>query len=269
MRFKKIYVEITNVCNLNCSFCKKHVREDRFMSLDEFSLVLDRIEPFTSYIYLHVKGEPLLHPLVDEMVVMAKMRGFFVNLTTNGTFLSEKKHLFKHIRQINLSLHDTYDMDIVRVLRKSAEAVFSVRIWGDRTEEKNAAVICALEEEFGVRIGEERRQKLGEGMYLSIEDRFEWDNFNDINDTNNAGKCGGDGVCGYCLGLTDQLAVLCDGTVVPCCIDHNGVVGLGNLFETELSAILETGRARRMIEGFRRRLVVEPLCIRCDFRKRF
>lgn len=61
MKFKKIYVEITNICNLNCSFCSKDNLKKKEMSLQEFDKVLSKIRQYTDTIYLHVKGEPLLH----------------------------------------------------------------------------------------------------------------------------------------------------------------------------------------------------------------
>ena len=105
MRFKRVYIEITNVCNLKCSFCLPHNRENRFMSFEEFKIILEKIKPYTNYIYLHVKGEPLLHPEVDGFIEYAHNEGFLINLTTNATLLKEHLHITKFLRQINISLH--------------------------------------------------------------------------------------------------------------------------------------------------------------------
>ena len=40
--YNKVYVEITNICNMSCSFCHGHKREARQMSREEFSLILDK-----------------------------------------------------------------------------------------------------------------------------------------------------------------------------------------------------------------------------------
>ena len=53
---KKAYVEITNCCNLACSFCPKTRRAPRTMSAQEFDLVLSRLEGYVQYVYLHLMG---------------------------------------------------------------------------------------------------------------------------------------------------------------------------------------------------------------------
>ena len=87
MRFKKIYVEITNVCNMHCSFCIQNKRPQHFMTIDEFSHVINEIKPYTSMIYLHVLGEPLLHPQLFDFMKLAEAAGLFVQLTTNATLI--------------------------------------------------------------------------------------------------------------------------------------------------------------------------------------
>ena len=84
-KFRKIYIEITNVCNLKCSFCSEVTKKRRFMTKEEFELILKKINKYTDYIYLHVKGEPLLHKEIIEFIKMASKYNIKVNLTTNGT----------------------------------------------------------------------------------------------------------------------------------------------------------------------------------------
>ena len=86
---KKAYVEITNRCNLACSFCPKTKREPRTMSAQEFGLVLSRLEGYVQYVYLHVMGEPLLHPELPALLAIAGELDFLVNITTNGTLLPQ------------------------------------------------------------------------------------------------------------------------------------------------------------------------------------
>mgnify|MGYP003310530992 CR=1 FL=1 len=86
-KFKKVYVEITNICNLNCSFCNNNKREKKFMNVSDFSHIIDEVKKYTDYIYLHVKGEPLLHPLFKDFIHVASEKGFLINITTNGTLL--------------------------------------------------------------------------------------------------------------------------------------------------------------------------------------
>ena len=138
MRFKKIYIEITNICNLNCSFCSKDNRELRELSLQEFDKISQKIRQYTNTIYLHVKGEPLLHTKFVQILDISKKYNLNVKITTNGCLLS--KHLktlqkYTNIRQINVSLHCENNMKdyfekvftSCDILAKSIPIVY--RIW--------------------------------------------------------------------------------------------------------------------------------------------
>ena len=86
-KFKKVYIEITNVCNLSCNFCPKTSRNYKFMNREEFSYILNEVRPFTEHIYLHLMGEPLLNQEIEYFLAESKKKGLNVNLTTNGTLL--------------------------------------------------------------------------------------------------------------------------------------------------------------------------------------
>ena len=129
MRLKRIYIEITNVCNLNCEFCEPHKRTNRFMTFDEFETILNKISNFSSYIYLHVKGEPLLHPEFDKFVKLAYEKGFQINLTTNATLLENHLENTKYLRQINVSFHATNNEKILKTTKKISDCIVNYRIW--------------------------------------------------------------------------------------------------------------------------------------------
>ena len=211
MRFKRIYIEITNVCNLNCDFCAPHNRENRFMKIEEFEEILNKISTYTSHIYLHVKGEPLLHPQFPEFVKLAHSKGFQINLTTNATLL--KNHL-----------------DLTKYLRQTEEINF----------EKSP------------------NYTLAPNIYLSTASKFKWPSLKDSTSSN-----------GYCHALKDQIAVLVDGTVVPCCLDNNGDINLGNIFEESLEDILQKEKTLKIIENFKNRIATEELCKKCTYKNRF
>ena len=103
---KRVYIEITNVCNLSCSFCKKNSRPSRFLSIEEFLYIIQQVKPVTDYIYLHVQGEPLLHPQLEDIFLLCDRVGMHVQLVTNGTFLSRYPYLYNHpsLRKISFSL---------------------------------------------------------------------------------------------------------------------------------------------------------------------
>ena len=108
MKFKKIYIEITNICNLKCSFCSKSNRTLKEMTTNEFEEVLKKINNYTDYIYLHVKGEPLTHKDLDKILELTNKHNKKVCITTNGVFLKNKLAILKkynNIYQINISLH--------------------------------------------------------------------------------------------------------------------------------------------------------------------
>ncbi len=285
-RLKRVYVEITNVCNLRCSFCSPMRREPRFLTREEFVSILEQAAPCTDYLYFHVKGEPLLHPLLGEFLDLSGRAGFQVNLTTNGTLLAEKlPQLLDRpaLRQINLSLHSFEGEDPQRLqeyldgvlegvntLRRETGAYLVLRLWnllaGDAMPKNNRVILERLSREFAIDLFEEvsRREKirsitLAPRVFLSQEEEFEWPSLQNpfVSET------------GFCYGLGSMAAVLVDGTVVPCCLDADGSIPLGNLFQQPLVEILESPRAQAIHRGFQSRKAVEELCRRCSYRTRF
>ncbi len=288
-RFKKVYIEITNVCNLACSFCPQTKRKGMFMPIDTFSKILDQIQPYTDYLYFHVKGEPLLHPQIGVFLDLCHERGFKVNITTNGTLINEAKaKIIKKpaLRQVNFSLHslggneDCHDkqayihhiLDFVQEARAQSGVIITLRFWNLERDsepklynEQNSEFLTILERAFDIDLqsleGEDttRGIKLADRVYLNHDHQFVWP---DLKEEEDEGR-------GFCYGLRDQAAILVDGTVVPCCLDGEGVINLGNIHHTPFSEIIESQRARAIFNGFSQRNVVEELCRKCDYRKRF
>lgn len=288
-KFKKIYIEITNICNLQCSFCPETSREGRFMKLDEFSYILDEIKAYTDYIYLHVKGEPLLHPNIDEFLDISYKKGLKVNLTTNGTLLNEKKHKLlgkPALRQVNISLHsfdgnnlsrdknDYLDIifDFINSSRNEKDLIIALRLWNlnednylNKKKYKNKEILERIQQEFNLPLkledilNPQRGIKIAERIYLNQDTEFIWPSLeNEIF-----------GHKGFCYGLRDQLGILVDGTVIPCCLDGEGKISLGNIFNSKLETILNHNRAKVIFDGFSKRMAVEEMCKRCGFRSRF
>lgn len=294
-RFKKVYIEITNVCNLSCSFCPITQRAPEFMGLEAFENILLQIKPYTDYIYLHVKGEPLLHPNIENMLDLAFEYGFKVNITTNGTLIDRVKDKIlykKSLRQVNFSLHsfdantqnitlDEYLDNIFTFTKEAAmntEVLVSYRLWNLEEEKLRAAkenntayagenqhILERIETAFNldykieeVLVGN-RGIKLLHKVYLNQAYEFKWPELQ---------LEGADNI-GFCYGLKDQIAILVDGTVVPCCLDGEGVINLGNIKESSFETIINNKRARDIYEGFARHEVVEELCKKCDYRRRF
>ncbi len=264
MRFKRIYIEITNICNLNCAFCTPHTRENKYMNFEEFKQILDKIKPFTEYIYLHVKGEPLLHKDVDKFVKYAYDNGFKINLTTNATLLKNHLEITKYLRQINVSLHATNNKEIVETCSKITDCIVNFRIWTfDESEEPLECIkdVFNLKQvNFKVLAEKEKisNYTISKNMFISTASKFEWPDMNSENSTN-----------GYCHALKDQIAILVDGSVIPCCLDNNGELTLGNIFNNSLENIITSNRAVSIRNGFNNRIAVEELCKKCTYKNRF
>lgn len=276
---KKAYVEITNRCNLSCAFCPGTKREGRTMTPEEFARILDKLRPHVSYVYLHVMGEPLLHPQLGELLSLAAAREMKVCITTNGTLLSRRSEALLRapsLHKISVSLHSFEGNDgAVEQEREYLEEVWdfaqraaargvicALRLWNEGgLDARNGAILGFLREKTGQEDWPEPRSgsfRLSERLYLERAEKFDWPDLGaEAAQTQ------------FCYALRDQIGVLCDGTVVPCCLDHEGDIPLGNLFTQELPEILESPRAQALREGFSRRQPTEELCRRCGYATRF
>lgn len=277
MPFKRIYVEITNTCNLSCSFCIQNQRKPRSMNVDEFAHVIREIKAYTNHVYLHVLGEPLSHPDLASFLHICDEAGLQVNLTTNGTLLKKCRDVLMNssLRQINVSLHSFPEHEQPQYL----EHVFSVceelaqrgihisyRLWSvqnGRLSEESAQLLQQLVQRYQITQPQEfeRRMRLdaGDHLHLNLESVFTWPSLKHpyVSDT------------GRCLGMKQMCAILSDGTVVPCCLDSRGEAPLGNIYTQSFSSILHGERAVRMKEGFAQHKIVEELCQHCSYRLRF
>ena len=270
MRFTKIYVEITNKCNLNCSFCLNDNRKLYEMTIEEFEYILKEIKPYTNTIYLHIKGEPLLHSKLKNILLLTKKYNFNVRITTNGTLLKEKYSIlkqFNNIKQINVSLHSennkkNYYEDIfetVELLSKNIPIVY--RIW---IQNKLSTLIVdkiidyyKLDNSFKELIQKNKNIKISKNIYLDKDNEFIWPN-NINKNINNKGTC---------LGTRTHIGILSDGTIIPCCLDSKGIINLGNIFKEKLNNILDSSRFYEIRNGFINNEIKEDLCKNCNYRK--
>ncbi len=282
-RFKRIYIEITNICNMNCSFCPKSTRYKEYMSLNNFENILIKIKDYTDYIYLHVKGEPLMHNEISEILDLCKKYKLRVNITTNGTLIKEKEEILKNsdaIRQINISLHSFEDIENISTMEKlfgciksakyikdNSNIIIAFRLWNIKNDylelsDLNKICIQKIQEIFEVDDINEKlilnnNIRIKDKVFLNMEYQFDWPNIeiNDISD------------CGSCYGLREQIAILVDGTIVPCCLDNNGDVNLGNILKekTNFEDILNSKRVENIIQGFKNNKLIEDLCRRCGY----
>lgn len=278
--YSRAYIEITNTCNLNCSFCHGTRREPRQMSLGEFARIVGSLKGVTEYLYLHVLGEPLTHPLLPTFIEYASKNGFKVAITTNGTLLKElgDKLILAGAYKVSVSLHsfeggskelrEEYLNECISFAERASDAgvLCVLRLW-NRTDgedgdcrELNDNVLDALTARFGKDWSfSVRGARIRDKLHLEYGERFEWPDA--------SAESLGERL--FCHGLDDHFAILCDGTVVPCCLDAEGDIPLGNIFESDIRSILSSPRATAIKEGFSKKLAVEPLCQRCPYARRF
>lgn len=275
-RFQKIYLEVSNLCNLKCAFCPGTKRNPHVMTENEFTSLLPKLRPYSDFLYFHLMGEPLLHPQLEKFLKLAGDAGFRVILTTNGTLLKKQTDTLLNapaLHKMNISLHAFEANDLSVPFEDYLEDCFSFgkaaegkklvvyRLWNNGGQDaRNAQILGAMHHHFPAPWQAERRgTRIGDRVYLEYGDKFDWP---DLSAEDGGEQC-------FCYGLRDQIGVLCDGTVVPCCLDHDGDIPLGNLHETDLQTILESPRAQAIYTGFSNKIAAESLCRRCGYARRF
>lgn len=293
-KIKKCYIEITNVCNLACSFCPPTGRLPQFMTVEDFNRVLEKVKPFVDHIFLHVKGEPLLHPQLELLLDAAQTIDLKVHVTTNGTLIEQAgSKLLGHpaVAKVSFSLQsceggtlqDVRDyIQPILAFSKDMTSISTTKVelrlwnlapgqepisarddgWDIRQNERMLRMIEASfqTEPLAEKLTGSRGFPLAPRIYLSQAEVFEWPNL----------QLPPRGTRGFCYGLRNQVAILVDGTVVPCCLDSEGIMALGNVFQAEdLGEILGEQRAMAIYQGFSNRRIAEPLCMTCGYRERF
>ena len=282
-KFKKIYIEITNVCNLSSNCCPKTSRKYEFMQEDAFKKIIKSIKGYTEHVYFHLMGEPLLNKNLKRFLEISGENGLKVNITTNGTLINEVKDVLINstsLRQINISLHsfeaNDHDRDFndylnniisfIKEVSDKTDIICSLRLWNldgkyKGSNNMNIDIFNILQDEFNLNTDlheffkEKNSFKLKNRVYISMGEKFKWPSLKD--------EELGERV--FCYGLRDQIGILVDGTVVPCCLDSEGSIPLGNIFTQDLDSIINCDRARAIYNGFSGRKAVEDLCKKCGF----
>ena len=283
----RCYIEITNTCNLDCHFCPKHQRARRQLSAEEFDLLTDKVRGKVCFLYFHLMGEPLLHPLLPQFITMAREKGFKTVLTSNGTLLHRAMNLLDtqkdknlldtqtdknlldalpHKVQLSLHSHESNArgelssyMEEVMLFATQAAAkgtCIVLRLWNQGGMDKENEQVMDYIAQYVPRPWKERPDgfRLCNNLYLEFDRKFEWPSAEASSAKREV----------FCKALIKQIGILSDGSLVPCCLDHNGDVILGNLFTQSLEEILSSPRAQAMIEGFQHHTATEALCQNCE-----
>lgn len=276
-RFRQIYLEITNICNLQCPFCHKDNRKKEYMSLDDIKRVVDMCKPYTKCLYLHLKGEPLLHPDFSDILEYLDDNSINIKITTNGDFLSKYQNdILKHhnILRMNISLQslvtksieevDKYLANLIPFLEevsKNGNMSVSLRLWNNKDDlkvtEYNDHIKKRLYEAFNSDFIDSK--PLIDHIYASIEDEFSWPTTNNIDNNYNSS----------CLGGSTHIGILVNKDVVLCCLDDEGKTKLGNLDESSLKDIIESDKFKMIVESLRNGKYYFDICRKCTYRNRF
>ena len=267
----RCYLEITNICNLDCVFCPKTDRTKHRLSMEEFNLLTDKLQGQIKFLYFHLMGEPFLHPLLPDFIKVAREKGFVPVLTTNGTLLSKAQGVVEACpHKIQISLHsqegngkehpEEYIREVMTFAQEAASkgVLIVLRLWNQGGYDSANEHILELITQYQPKPWVQRHDgwKLSENLYIEYDRMFEWP------DADHTEYQESDV---FCYALRNQIGVLVDGSVVPCCLDHNGDIILGNLFEQSLDGILSSPRAKTLYDGFTQHIATEPLCKRCGY----
>ena len=273
-KYKKIYIEITNNCNLNCSFCSKIKRNKKYMTIEEFEIILNKIKDYTDYIYLHVKGEPLLHPNIIEFLDLAEKYNLKVNLTTNGILfpkLVDKLSKCNSLHKIYFSLHsenniDNYYENIFKNVDKLRKDIIVIyRLWtlnNNKLDNKSQLIVDKLKEYYNLstetvnKIKNDNNIKIKSTIYVDKDNKFDWPSVNNYKSN------------GYCYALKTHIAILVDGTIAPCCLDSDGIINLGNIFNNTIEEIINSNRYKNLLKSFQDRKPCEELCRSCTYKEK-
>lgn len=282
MKFEKIYIELSDICGLNCGFCPSVKGVRGAMSVEKFGITAKKVAGVGRIYTFHLLGDPLVLPNLKDFIKLANAHKMTLELTTSGFYMSEKNAQLllesENIRQINLSLMaflaqkklnlNEYFAPILRFLRlhlaQNSQSFVNLRLWNLGANFtppfENNAIYSLLEREFNTKIQKNApKNRLENRIILHQSELFCWAGAGEKNTPKV--PC----VKGSCHALRKQIGILSDGTVVPCCMDTSGVMGLGNLFTQELSEILASKRAVAMKKGFERGEFTEKLCQQCEF----
>ena len=283
-----MHIEITNICNLKCTFCPPKILPNGTMSLEKFDDLNFQLKPYTKELAYHMVGDPLVLSNLNEYLNISLKHDLKVNITTTANNINEKHYkalMNPTIKQINFSINsynanshkkslDEYlnpILDFVKFAQQEKHEYFiNFRIWNldeeKSAKEFNKKVFDKINETFNTNIDLENVYKerpknirIDRKIFFNFDEYFNWPSLeNEIVSSN-----------GFCYGLDSHFGILTSGDVVPCCLDQNACINLGNTNTTQISDILNSNRVKAIQNGFRKNIVVEELCQKCEYRTRF
>ncbi|OCL96643.1 radical SAM/SPASM domain-containing protein [Arcobacter porcinus] len=287
-KFRKVHIELTNICNLKCTFCPPKLHPNKIMDLELFDRLNLELKEFTNELAYHIVGDPLVLGNLNEYLNISKKHNLKVNITTTANNISNRHYetlLNKTIKQINFSLNSynanshkksfqDYLEPILNFVKyaqeQNHEYFINFRIWNldeeKSAKEFNKKVFDSLNSFFGIDLNideiYENRPKnirVARKIFINFDEYFVWPSLkNEIVSKS-----------GFCHGLSSHFGILSNASVVPCCLDLDASINLGNIENNSIKEILNSNRAKDMINGFKKGILVEELCQKCEYRTRF
>lgn len=265
---KRVYLEITNSCNLDCPFCS-YEKGHRFLTLKEIEDTIVQIKPFCNYIYLHILGEPLLHPDFESILQLLDKYDFNLQLVSNGTLLTKYPDIFTHpcLRKLSISMHANADKDqeffamINKLIAIKNRKILELRFYDYQNLNLNLKnYLENLLERYEITLDNKTNSyKIDENTYIYFQDLFNWPSLDNsfISDT------------GTCRAARDMIAITSDLKVTICCLDPNAYNYIGDLRKESLKAILNSDKYKQYISDMQNHKLKSALCQRCSYRLRF
>ncbi len=272
MKFNKVYIEITNRCNLQCSFCSPTKRELKELSLTQFEEILQKLIPYTKILYLHVKGEPLAHTQFEQFLKLCENYPFSIHITTNATLLKKYVHSIQKsrvVKKLHISIHcehtnSNYYKDVFESVELLSNKVVVYRLWtlqNNCFDKTSLFILDEIKKHYSIddvgmdAIMKMQNTRIKENVYLDKSSQFIWPALTSeiVSETH------------FCFALKTHIAILSNGDIVPCCLDGDGIITLGNIFNDDLDAIILSDPFQTLKKGFQERKVSHPLCQRCGF----
>ena len=293
---KKIYIELSDICALSCQFCPAPKSKRGIMDLQLFEHCINEAIKICKNIALHILGDPCKLENLSQYLSIAKAKGAHIDLVTSGMYLHKHHYhtlISKPIKQISISLEAGFDrnnyhtnylqrvVDFALYHRANPLCFLNLRIQDsgilqqERQLQDIFSAFCIAESNITDLMAELRQQgrlRLWERAFLVVKRHFEWTLSIDSSDSNNSDNSNGSSdpknnhkIHKKCYGISEQIGILSNGIVVPCCIDAMGIINLGNIKTQNLESILSSPRAVRIREGFKHNLAIEPLCQQCQY----
>ncbi len=270
------------------------------MTPDEFKIVVSEIKPFCNYVYLHLMGEPLLHPKLNEILKICDEEKIKTNITTNGTLLKTQTETLlesSSLRKVSVSAHsfeanengkdyDEYVEDISKFSLDFSNAGKEVviKFWNNDSTNKHvrdkegknslnekmlgdlfdylkkfkAEILFKDKEKYLNAFYEKGNIEIIKHVYIQQGEKFEWPNQTTEGETKEL----------KCLGTVSQFGVLVSGDVVPCCLDSEGAVKFGNVYNEKFKDIIESERFKSFQDSIKRGLPACSLCKKCSFARK-